>query len=237
MVPKLAAIGCLVILWSGCQSAPVVEDTGVRPANLPADINDKFYEAGVADPWLARWEIESREIYKYRHRIAASIGLGQGFVVADVGCGTGLFEALLSDLVGPLGKVIALDISPKFVKHVTERMKKENIENVEVRQCAADSVGLPTASVDTIFVCDTYHHFEAPAQSLASMMRALRPGGRLVVVDFERIPGVSRPWLLNHVRAPKEVFAQEIIDAGFAFEREVAIDGLDENYMLHFRRP
>src|SRR5690606_28394541 len=95
---------------------------------------------------------------------------------------------------------------------------------------------LPKASIDVIFVCDTYHHFSHPESTLASLHRALRPGGRLVVVDFERIPGVSREWLLDHVRAGKEVFRAEIEAAGFVLDREVEIAGLEENYCLTFTR-
>jgi hypothetical protein len=58
-----------------------------------------------------------------------------------------------------------------------------------------------------------------------------------VILDFERIPGESRDWVLEHVRAGKESFRQEIESAGFRFEREVAVEGLKENYVLRFRRP
>ncbi|MGB2501466.1 MAG: SAM-dependent methyltransferase, partial [Mariniblastus sp.] len=60
--------------------------------------------------------------------------------------------------------------------------------------------------------------------------------GELVVIDFERIPGESREWLLGHVRAGKEVFRAEIMDAGFALDEEVTIKGFKENYFLRFRK-
>lgn len=85
-------------------------------------------------------------------------------------------------------------------------------------------------------MCDTYHHFEYPRATLASIRRALRPGGRLVVIDFERIPGKTRPWLLSHVRAGKAVFRGEVEKAGFAFVREAEIEGFRENYFLLFRK-
>ncbi len=100
-----------------------------------------------------------------------------------------------------------------------------------------DSVALPAASVDLAFVCDTYHHFEYPQSTLESLYAAIRPGGSLVILDFERIPGKSRPWVLEHVRAGKEVFRREIESAGFRFEREVTVEGLKENYVIRFRRP
>ena len=104
-------------------------------------------------------------------------------------------------------------------------------------QRAKNSVALPPRSIDAAFVCDTYHHFEYPRSTMASIHTAMRSGGRLVVVDFERIPGVSRDWILGHVRADKATFRAEIEQSGFVFEDEVTIDGLEENYVLRFRRP
>ena len=98
------------------------------------------------------------------------------------------------------------------------------------------SIGLPPDSVDTVFICDTYHHFEYPQSTLASIYRALKPGGTLVVIDFERIPGKSREFILGHVRAGKDVFRGEIVKAGFKFEDEVKIRQFRENYLLRFRK-
>ena len=86
-----------------------------------------------------------------------------------------------------------------------------------------------------VFTCDTYHHFEYPAATLASIRRALKPGGSFVVVDFERIPGKTRQWLLDHVRCGKEQVVREVTGAGFTLEEEVP-QGFAENYFLRFRR-
>src|SRR5690606_25175451 len=105
----------------------------------------------------------------------------------------------------------------------------------EVVQCSERDVSLPDGSVDTVFTCDTYHHFEYPQATLASIHRALRPGGTLVIVDFERIPGKSREWLLGHVRCGKEQVICEVTEAGFEVVEEVPL-GFEENYFLRFRR-
>ena len=102
--------------------------------------------------------------------------------------------------------------------------------------CPDDSIGLPPASIDLAYICDTYHHFEQPIATMKSILSALRPGGRLVVLDFERIPGVTRPWLLEHVRAGKETFRAEIETAGFVVDEEVDVAGLSDNYFLRFRK-
>jgi ubiquinone/menaquinone biosynthesis C-methylase UbiE len=157
--------------------------------------------------------------------------------VADIGAGTGLFLPAFDREVGPEGRVYAVDISPKFLEHLRERTQRENLARVAVVEGLEDSVELPAASVDLAFVCDTYHHFEYPQSTLDSLYTAIRPGGFLVILDFERIPGESSDWVLEHMRAGKKVFRREIESAGFQFEREVTVEGLKENYVLRFRRP
>jgi SAM-dependent methyltransferase len=73
------------------------------------------------------------------------------------------------------------------------------------------------ASADLAFVCDTYHHFEYPHATLASIYQAVRPGGGLVLIAFVREPGVSREWILSHVRGGRDDFRREIEQAGFVF--------------------
>ena len=205
----------------------------VRPG-----INENFLDPGLKVPvWVNRFEVESREIFSSRKAILAAIELKSGEKIADIGAGTGLFMPLFSKAVGEDGKVFAVDLSAPFVKHLKGRAKKLGLENVEVVQCTEDSVELPENSIDVAFVCDTYHHFEYPTASVASLRDALKPGGRLVIIDFERIPGKTREWVLNHVRAGKEVFTKEIESVGFVKEKEVKVSGLKENYTLIFRSP
>ena len=197
---------------------------------------------GYKDPNLdvakmvARFELESREIYLLRHQIVESCEIASGNTVADIGAGTGLFTRLFSDAVGETGWVYAVDIAPRMVGHIVQDVTQKGQRNITGVVCAENSVCLPPNSVDVVFVCDTYNHFEYPKSSLASIHNALRPGGRLVVIDFERIEGKSREWLLNHVRAGKETFRAEIQDAGFDFQEEKAIEGFKENYFLVFKK-
>ncbi|MCA9160795.1 MAG: class I SAM-dependent methyltransferase, partial [Planctomycetales bacterium] len=158
----------------------------------------------------------------------------------DVGAGTGLYMKALSRSVGESGKVFAVDISPNFVKHLRDRSKTEGLSNVEVVLCSDRNANLPKNSVDRIFICDVYHHFEYPALTMQSLHDALRQDGKLILVDFHRAPKESdeqrRSWLSGHIRAPQETFKQEIIDAGFHFDQEVTIDGFQENYLLQFTK-
>lgn len=205
---------------------------------VPEGINESFLKPDTdVDSFVARWELESREVYVAREDILRALRIEPGATVADVGAGTGLFASMLSEAVGPSGRVLAVDIAPNFVEHVRARAAAEGLHNVEARLSTEHSAELPEASVDVVLLCDVYHHFEYHEDMLRSIGAALRPGGRLVVIDFERIPGVTREWLLGHVRADKETVTSEITAAGFERVDEVHIAAFDENYCVRFVRP
>jgi len=224
----------------GAPGAPRAPGAPCAPALEPSvhpGINDNFLAPDLdVEHYVETFEGESREIAAARDAIVAAIGLRPGDDVADVGSGTGLFLAPISRAVGPDGVVYALDIAAPFVEHMEQRARDEGLANVRPRLCAEDSVLLPRGSIDVAFVCDTYHHFEFPHSTLASLHEALRPGGRLVIVDFERIPGTSREWVLDHVRAGKAEVVAEIEAGGFELQDEPEVPGLSENYLVRFRR-
>ncbi|QKK08757.1 MAG: methyltransferase domain-containing protein [Planctomycetota bacterium] len=227
--------------WSGCDT---IRTPGIESLQTPAarqsinpGINDPYLQPDVdPDVWAERFEVESREVFAAREAIADALQLSPGMRVADVGAGTGLFVPLLASRVGTSGRVYGVDIVPAFVAHIDRRARAAGLTQVRATLCSEDSVDLSAASVDLVFVCDTYHHFEYPSATLASIHAALVDGGELVVLDFERIPGVSSDWILGHVRAGREVFQSEIEAAGFELVEEISTVPLRENYMLRFRK-
>jgi SAM-dependent methyltransferase len=223
----------LLLLPAACTSA-----TELPPeASVKPGINVNFLDPEMqVEEWIERFEGESREIFTERAALAAVVGLAPGDDVADVGAGTGLFLDPFAAAVGPEGTVYAVDISPVFVEHLRERAAELGLVQVRAHLCSEDSVDLPAGSIDAAFICDTYHHFEYPRHTLASIHRALRDGGEVVIVDFERIPGESREWVLEHVRAGKRQVIGEMSAFGFALAEEVELPGLAENYVLRFRK-
>jgi len=205
----------------------LAQQESVRPG-----INDSFRDP---DPqkFAARFEVESREVFAKRVEIVAELGLKPGMVIADVGAGTGLFTREFAAKLGRDGRVLAVDISENFLEHIRRTVREKGLLNVETVLCTDDSTKLPQGSVDAVFICDTYHHFEYPAKTMTSVRKALRPGGKVYVIDFHRIEGKSSEWTMNHVRAGQEVFEAEILEAGFRRLRQV--EGvLSDNYMLVF---
>ncbi|SMP60937.1 Ubiquinone/menaquinone biosynthesis C-methylase UbiE [Neorhodopirellula lusitana] len=215
-----------------CQEAP--PETTV----VPDGINDNFKNPELdVDEWLERFEVESREVYAARDEVLKACGIKPGERIADVGAGTGFYSRLFAKKTGWDGWVYSVDISPNFLQHIAKRATDDGIENLTTVLGTDVSIRLPPESVDLVFICDTYHHFESPQQSLSSIFRALKPGGHLVIIDFNRIPGESRDWLIGHVRADKETFRDEVVDAGFEFNDEVKVAAFEENYLLRFTKP
>ena len=196
-------------------------------------INEPFENPDLKD-YLQKFEEDSREIAANAKEIVAACKVKPGMAVADVGAGTGLFTRTFSSEVGEKGKVYAVDIAPNFLRHIEKTCEDAKIKNVETLLCDQFSTELPTNSVDLVFICDTYHHFEFPQKTLQSIHDALRPEGQVVLIDFERIEGKSTEWILGHVRAGKGVFVREVTSAGFKVVGEENI--LRENYFVRFEK-
>jgi len=220
--------------------APMAAAEGEKkPAvtGAPAELNRRFIDPELdVDTWVERFEGESREVFVARHDVLRATGVRAGDRVADIGAGTGLYTRLFAAAVGKDGWVHAVDIGPGFLLHINRTVSEAGLANVTAVFGRIDSIALPPGSVDLAFLCDTYHHLEAVEPMLASIHRALARDGRLVVVDFERIPGQSREWVLDHMRAGKDVFRREIEAAGFAFVEEIEIPSFEENFFLKFKK-
>ena len=223
---------CIGLRAQDTTVTPVAEKQSVKPG-----INANFLDPNLnVQEWVERFEVESREVYQARQEIMQQLNLKSGMRVADVGAGTGFYSILMSEAVGDDGWVYAIDISPKFIEYLSNHFDERSMNNVTTVMCDDDSICLPPGSIDAAFICDVYHHFEYPIDTIRSIHRAMVKGGRLVVIDFERIPGVSRDWTLEHVRGDKQTFINEIQEAGFELVAERTIPGFKENYYLEFRK-
>jgi predicted methyltransferase len=207
----------------------IAQEKSVNPG-----INKQFEKPNPTE-FIGRFEKEGRDVFDHRAKIVAACELKPGMVVADIGAGTGLFTRMFSPAVGPHGKVFSVDIADEFVKHVERTAKEQKLTNIVGVVTKPDEVNLPAESVDLAFICDTYHHFEFPARTMKSLHRTLKPGGKVILIDFHRIPGTSSDWVLGHVRAGQEVFVSEIIAAGFK-QIDEKKELLKESYFVRFEK-
>jgi predicted methyltransferase len=224
----------MALVLAGSLAAGVA---GAQEANVAPTINQTFKSADLdVKSWADRFTGESREVYNARAEVVKALALKPGEAIADVGAGTGLYTRLFAQAVGPMGRVYANDIAPRFLAFIAENAAKDGLKNVQTVQGGDRSTNLPDASVDVIFHSDVYHHFEYPMTMNTDLRRALKPGGRMYVLEFEKVAGLSSANTMTHVRAPKETVIAEITKAGFTLVEQVKVPGLRENYLLHFRK-
>jgi ubiquinone/menaquinone biosynthesis C-methylase UbiE len=190
---------CLLIALGG---APLLRaEAPVAPAKAPAryttrDEHDpngigKFYmkreiarvmgHQGAG--WLERPEREKEEQPK---KLLKLLDLKAGQIVADIGAGSGYHTFRMADKVGPRGKVLAVDIQKEMLDIIRQRMKKAEVRNIEPILGTETDPKLPANGVDMILLVDVYHEFAFPFEMTEAMVKALKPGGRLVFVEFRK---------------------------------------------------
>jgi predicted methyltransferase len=133
--------------------------------------------------WLERPEREQEEAPTIAIR---ALGLKPGQVVADIGAGSGYYTVRMAREVGPSGKVIATDIQPGMLEILRRRIQQDGLSNVELVLGAADDPKLPEQSIDLALMVDVYHELSAPQAFVRRLRAALKPTGRLVLLEFRK---------------------------------------------------
>jgi ubiquinone/menaquinone biosynthesis C-methylase UbiE len=144
--------------------------------------------------WLDRPEREQEE---QPAKLMAALDLKPGMVAADVGAGTGYFTFRMAERVGPKGKVLAVDIQQEMLDLIRERTRARGLANVVPVLGKIDDPKLPAGGVDLILLVDVYHEFSHPWEMARAMARALKPGGRIVFVEY-RLEDPNVPIKLVH---------------------------------------
>lgn len=168
--------------------------------------------------WLDRPEREAEEAPS---KAIAALGIPKGAVVADVGAGSGYYTVLLARAVGPTGRVVATDLQPGMLDIVRGKVARERLSNVEVVQGRADDPVLPPASFDLILMVDVYHELSSPQVFVRKLKEALKPGGRLVLIEF-RLEDPRVPIREEHKMSVSQV-RQELGADGFRIERVIDV--------------
>ena len=180
--------------------------------------------------WVEVFDDPNRAGWQKPELMPQILGLEAGNVVADIGAGTGYFNRHFAAAVGDKGRVYAADIEPALVAYMLERAGREATPQVIPTLATPADPLLPPGAVDVIFICNTWHHIDDRLEYLRKLQRALRPGGRLAIVDFQKrdLP-VGPP--VEHKLSRDEVVA-ELAEAGWALSRES--DQLPYQYALIF---
>ena len=213
------------VLFFGLTAGHAVEQ------NVNPGIN-QYYQDAKYQQWLSTFERSGREVYDRRQAVVQALELKPEMDIADIGAGTGFYSLLIAEQVGNSGSVFAVDVADDFLRNIKRRASEINLNNIYPVLSKQKDTQLDSDSIDMAFVCNTYHHFEYPQSMLASIHRALRPGGTLIVIDYRKQLGTSSSWVMSHVRSGKKSVIQEIEQAGFKLHSESEI--LKENYFLRF---
>ncbi len=182
-----------------------------------------------AAAWLERPERVREE---RPDQMIEQLGLAPGMVVADFGAGTGYFSTRLARVVGPTGRVLAVDVQPEMLSKVDAAMREAGIGWYETLLATPDDPKLPPASVDLVLMVDVYHELEYPYEVLARLARALRPGGRIAFVEYKaEDPAV--PIKTLHMMSEAQI-RREAAVAGLQWQRTYT--GLPWQHLVVFTR-
>ena len=177
--------------------------------------------AAAAGVLLAQSQPASRDSWQRADDIVAALGLTTGSRVADIGAGDGYFTTRLARAVGPEGRVLAVDIDRKVLDRLKQSVDKESLSNVDLILSEPDDPRLPADSLDAALIVNAYHEMVQHAAILGHIRKALRPAGRLVMVEqiTDKLRDDQRERQAKaHELAPEYVVA-ELHAAGFRVER------------------
>ena len=182
------------------------------------------------EAYIRLLEDPSREEWQQPDQVVYSLDLRPEDEVAEVGAGSGYFTIRLAKALGPSGRVYAVDVDKKMLDHIERRAEREKLENIQTILADGNDPRLGSESVDVIFICDTLHHIQNRKQYYPLLLRALRQGGRLVIVDFYKTKMPVGPPL--DMRIEKKSCIKEAEAAGFRLSREFLF--LKYQYFLIF---
>ncbi|MEP6864609.1 MAG: class I SAM-dependent methyltransferase [Deltaproteobacteria bacterium] len=165
-----------------------------------------------ADQSAAMLDDPARDAWQRPDDVLRALALAPSMTVADVGAGTGYFAVRLARAV-PQGAVIATDIEPDMVRYLEVRARREQLPNLRAVSASRTASGLAPNSVDAILVVDVWHHLDDRASYARDLVAALRPGGRLIVVDFTTAARRGPP---AHMRLAPETIIAELTGAGLS---------------------
>lgn len=179
--------------------------------------------------WLIRDEREREERCSL---LLTNLGLKPGITVCDMGCGNGFYALQIAEMIGAEGRVLGVDVQVEMLEMLRERMEDAGINNVTPVLGSYHDPRLPDESCDLILLVDVYHEFSHPELMLAAMRKALKPGGRIALVEY-RTEDPDVPIKKLH-KMSKEQILKEYLPNGFKLVEE--FDELPWQHLMFFEK-
>jgi arsenite methyltransferase len=208
----------------------IIAPTLCTAQNPPQSMEEMHRLHQDSKAYIAILEDPARDAYQKPHEVMMSLGIKDGETIADIGAGSGYFTFRFARHVGEKGRVYAVDINPDMILYMNRRIREMKIKNVVTVLSAPDDPLLQEGSIDRFFICETWHHIQNQTQYLALMKKMLRPGGQVIMIDFQKkdLP-VGPP---NEMKIAREDVIQEMQASGLRLAKENTF--LPYHYFLIF---
>jgi predicted methyltransferase len=227
-IPLLALVTALCAACNGrsSQNQPAAE------ASVAGHQHSTGAEHAFPHPqhYADRLDDPERDAWQKPGEVVEMLACEAGMVAADIGAGTGYFLSALSEAVGVEGTVLGLDIEPTMVERMNARIEQDGLLNARAATVGPDDPGLEPASVDRVLIVNTWHHIPERTAYAKKLLPALRPGGRLLIVDFTmESPHGPPPQMrltVDTVRAELEAagFAAGVLEESLPYQYVVAAE-------------
>jgi precorrin-6B methylase 2 len=208
-------------------SSVTASPDGIGKAYMGREISQVMGFHGAS--WLERGERMEEE---RPDLVLQALELRPGMTVADIGAGTGYYSWRIAERVGAAGTVYAVDVQPETIATLKKQMSRRGIVNVKPVLGTAIDAGLPPNALDLALMVDVYHEFEYPHEMLGAIVRSLKPGGRLVLVEFRgndpKVP-IKPLHTMTEAQVRKEA-------AAHALEWVRTVGGLPWQHVIVFRK-
>lgn len=211
-----------LLIWGMTTGAASLARHG-QDQRRPADIKE----------YLEQLDHPERDQYQKPSQVVEVLGLKPGMAVADLGSGSGYFTRRFVEAVTESGMVYAIDVEQEMLTYAKDSLVHLHIPfTAEFILARPDSPKLPLDSVDLIFVCNTYHHLENRATYFSNVKAALKPGGRIAIIDFYHDDRSGPLGFPKHHLVPHDTVVTEMTQAGYKLLREHTL--LPRQYFLEF---
>ncbi|GEP02696.1 class I SAM-dependent methyltransferase [Methylobacterium oxalidis] len=220
--------GLLPLALLAALATPASAAEPLGPPGAPASAFPKP-DRPVAEIVAAQWALEKeREKADEVGQVARLMGIAPGQTVADIGAGSGYYTLRLSERVGPQGRVLAEDVTPRYLADLQKRVQKAGLRNITVVRGEPHDPRLKPASVDAAVLVHMYHEISQPFGLLHNLAAAMKPGGRVGIVDADDIP--------SRHGTPPALLRCELAAAGYRETGFTVLEG-DVGYLAIFEAP